>query len=282
MLLLPEMANDSTTYRTEEDEKGSGIATVSKYCYIAASRTNPLVSNKGSTTAARKTTSFIHFPLDTKNTKMSLGPKEFLSLPDAVDESGMLMKRDTLISEAGMSNTSELNSDEVAYRSCNPCQLPLFEIKITMQTLMVRRLSEFIKIIPSEPSQAPNKDDPTNLMHNIMSTEQANRLKVQRLPFKSTSLCGAKKQNIEKLGENLTPMQFRYYKQMYEIKMNYLCHAMKMKPIYMQYLALSRENMTFTTCEPFTIRLRQIMSMSKSFSRDSSVPLGTIFRTINS
>jgi len=258
--------------KTEEEEKECCVIQISRYSHLLSGHLNPLVYNKGyvSTTNSEHCYSSPDIQLKEPDIKVVLPLTESLNLPLISGEDFGMIKKDSMLSEAAMSNISELTSAERISKVNNIFQLPLFEIHNTMQDILFRKrtkrkMQEALKKVEPEPKikQGSEITDPKN--SNLLVCPV-------KLPFKSRSLFQKEKQGFEKLGAELTQKQEEYFRKMFAFKGNYLFHVLNEKSIYLQYVILSRENMSFTTCEPFVSRVRQILSLAKNLKKENTIP----------
>ena len=141
-----------------------------------------------------------------------------------------MIKKCSMLSDGGMSNTSEFNADERMIKYSNILQLAMNEVTNTLNVLLYKKkTAKFAKKI----EEKKGKDE--YLKPNIA-----------KAPYKSRSMVPQQIPKLEKLTTELTPEQYEYYKQMYQIMTNYLFHVLNIMPIYVQYFSLAREYMSFT------------------------------------
>ncbi|MDR3548669.1 MAG: hypothetical protein P4M11_10475 [Candidatus Pacebacteria bacterium] len=242
----------------DEDE---GCVEFTQYGQLTREHRNPLIYNKGS---AHSVHSDVHdsptrptapstYAEPTPMSASSMDPGSFLGNGIGLMPQAGMIKKDTMTSEAAMSNMSELNSSERIAKVNNVFMLPLFEITNTMHALMGS-----FNLVPKVLEEAVKDDTTTKgLLDHIA-----------RCPYKSRSMAPCQKQSFENLGKDLTPEQYCYFKQMYAFKTNYLFHALNMRGVYFQYVAVSREDMAFTNSEAFAARVKELMKQSQAFRKD--------------
>jgi len=250
------MVNDVST-TADEEMKENRIDEFGRYLQVTREHVNPLVHNKGSPYAIKVEKCFDQEAPTAPSANFKDQPEADGRLsPHSLMCNLHMVKKDTLTTEAAMSNISELNSAERIAKVNNIFQLPLFEIRNTMQALAFKR-----KMVDIDP------ESPVNLC-----AEQKQRLFPCKVPYKSRSMLPGQRESFERLAADLTPKQYNFLKQMYGFKTNYLFHVLNMREIYFQYVTLSREDMTFTGCEAFQSRVKHLLKQSEHFVRDASIP----------
>ncbi len=233
------------TAENENEDEGEGCVEFAQYGQLTREHLNPLVHNKGTSPGVKE--------LHSKQSEILTAYLRQNPAPVAVPLD--ILKQDSLASDAAMSNTSELNTNERSEKVNNVFRLPLFEVSGgTIQARVEEKGPE------EEVAAGPDKQV-------LQSHEHA--------PYKSRSMKPRDKLSFESFGEELTPEQYRYFKAMYAFKTDYLIHALNMREIYFQYVMVSREDMSFTFSAPFTTRIGRLMQQAEKFVRDPALPKGT-------
>ena len=255
------MANTSQVELVEEENEGPVVLEISRYSQLTGYHTNPLLHNKGFANAQKNLLApnnsviLSYLPISQQNDVITSA----FQLPQVTNNTIDIHKKDTIMSEAQMSNISELDAnDQIA--KANNMLLLTEEIKSNIQELVHNELIAFWS--PEE-----DKDDTIKKKRDSLT-------QLARIPLKCRTMATYQKQSFDKLGVDLTPEQFQYFKKMYAIKENYLFHALGMKEIYIQYVQTSREDMSFINSESFSAKMDWLLKQRKNYARDIAVYKG--------